>query len=73
MSEPQHIKEILPGVMADIRGRMERRSRHRDRVVSAVADFIGGITKRPARAKKPTIFTGKQRSFQWGGAREHGN
>lgn len=43
ISEPQHINEILPAVIANIETRMERhrKKQHRRRVVSAVQDFMG--------------------------------
>ncbi len=52
MSEPQHIKEILPGVMLEIERRMKRQ--RRQRVVSAVGDFMScklGRNKRSIRQK----------------------
>ncbi|TKJ34632.1 MAG: hypothetical protein CEE38_17320 [Planctomycetes bacterium B3_Pla] len=51
MSEPQHISEILPAVMADIRRRMDRQSKsqRRSRIISAVGDFMLGWQKRPER------------------------
>ena len=41
--EPQHIREILPEVMMDIRSRMERQrtSQHRRRIVAAISDLMG--------------------------------
>lgn len=47
-SKPQHISEILPAVMTDIRGRMERqrKSQHKRRVISAVQDFMGSTSSR---------------------------
>jgi hypothetical protein len=54
MSEPVHIKEILPAVMAEIRRRMELYHR-RKRVLSAVADYYQNRKqgyRRPTRARK---------------------
>ena len=58
MSEPQPISELLPGVMRDIRERMEqRRARHdrRGRVVAAVRDFHQ--TKSNGRSVKKQQWT----------------
>ena len=39
MSEPQHISETLPSILADIDRRRQEQARHRDRVFNALADF----------------------------------
>jgi len=44
MSEPQHIKEILPEVMQDIRKRMELN--RQAKVLSAVGDYLSHKKKR---------------------------
>jgi len=40
MTEPQHIKEILPEVMKNIEARMKRH--RRNRIIDAVGDFLKG-------------------------------
>ena len=57
MSEPQHIKEILPGVMLDIERRMERhkkniRAEQTKKVVSATNDYFA--SHRPNPNKRPS-------------------
>ena len=60
MSEPQHISETLPSILADIDRRRQEQARHRDRVFNALADFQR--RSRPAlRAKQdrsggPSLF-----------------
>ena len=44
MGEPQHIKEILPDVMQDIRKRMELN--RQAKVLSAVGDYLSDKKKR---------------------------
>ncbi|MHC4205086.1 MAG: hypothetical protein ACYSTT_10580 [Planctomycetota bacterium] len=59
MSEPVHIKEVLPAVMSDIGRRMKRHrnKQHRQRMVSVVRDFMGKRRPRAGRApKKKGVF-----------------
>ncbi len=44
--EPQHIRDILPDVMQNIEGRMQRR--RRSRTIQAVKDFLAG-QRNPAK------------------------
>jgi len=61
MNEPQHIRAILPDLMADIESRMDRqrKSQHRRRVISAVGDFLTGKLKRQERRKEKSKFAEK--------------
>jgi len=53
MSEPVHIKEILPDVMDDIRERMEhQKQKHYNlNVINAVRDYIGTKQHKSNRLK----------------------
>lgn len=74
MSEPQRLGEILPEVMQNIRRRCEQNSdnkafkptasKHKQRVVSTVSDFMFCKSSRPKKprshkAKKERIEEGK--------------
>jgi len=68
MSEPVHIRDILPDVMRNIKDRCNEHRRkyglplvgepeltgesHQSRVVSAVKDFLQRKTKHPVKPKK---------------------
>ncbi|MHC4618347.1 MAG: hypothetical protein ACYTEQ_11410 [Planctomycetota bacterium] len=63
MSEPHHIKEILPSVMADIRQRCEANpdnkdfpspeTSHAEGVLAAISDFVQS-KKRAAKRRRQT-------------------
>lgn len=62
MSEPVRIGEILPGVLKEIRRRCEQNPdnkafnptacKHKQRVVSAISDFMFRKSSRPTRPKR---------------------
>jgi len=55
MSAPEHINQIMPGVMGDIEQRMQRRRArhdHRGRVLNAVRDFNQGRRQRRTHARR---------------------
>ena len=58
--EAQHIREILPEVMMDIRSRMgrSRKGQHRSRIVAAISDFTGGKVRRSEVGVKAGCQTG---------------
>jgi len=74
MSEPEHIKDILPGVLANIAERMKRYSEeHRRGVLSAVADYHKHRRRGRPKAKLGEVLTamskrGKQEYGSSGGA-----
>ena len=67
MSEPVHIKEILPAVMSDIERRMERAdSQRQSRVIEATKGFLAGRKRGRGTNRVPKILE-KQRKISNGG------
>lgn len=66
-SESQHIGEILPAVMANIKARMDQQRksqhRHQSRVIAATRDFLAGKQPKKQFAKKETAFPDRQGNF----------